>query len=197
MARSDDREGVILFDRRDLAACNNEAAECLANGENQAAAQLLWRALTGCQSLLAPDDPATLTVAGNLGVAWVKCRRYPEGLALLEANLANRARIFGEVEPRTLAARDALGVAYRLAGQLHNALAMAQEVTSQRIDILGPAHRDTLTSRMNLSLAMAASGDIESAAAEITAAISDSEESLGPTHPHTAALLDCAVTIAR
>jgi hypothetical protein len=188
---------VAFLEVHDLAGCNNDAAASFRSGDHVRATQLFAQTFKGCCAILGMDHPATLTVAGNLGVALIKGSRYGEGLELIIANLADRVRVLGDEDSRTLAARDALAVAYRRAGQINDAVTLSRTVTLQRSQILGPTHPDTLTSRMGLALAAAAAGDAEAAAMEMTAVINDAEQAHGIRHPRTVALLECAVNIAR
>jgi tetratricopeptide (TPR) repeat protein len=178
----------------DLADRNARAAALFTSGNAKEAADLFEDTLRGCRALLGRDHYATLTVAGNLGVARVAAGRRREGIQLIAENVADRSRVLGEEDPRTLTALDALAVAYRLQGDVDDAVQLSGEVTAQRMRELGPAHPDTLTSRMGLARSQAAAGDLESAAALLSAAIHDAE-SLPPGHPHRTALVECAEAI--
>ena len=62
-------------------------------------------ALARCRASLGGDHPATLIVAGNLGVAQVAAGQRRKGLKLVIDNLADRVRVFGDDHPDTLTAR--------------------------------------------------------------------------------------------
>ena len=181
-----------MFDTvNDLAALHASAAELCGRGRYREAIPLFELVLSGCRERVSADHPNLLTVAGNLGVAYTAVGRRRAGLALLVANVADRARTYGETATATMTARDALAVAYRLAGDVKNAVAVSSQVAAQRRRVLGAAHPHTLTSRMGLVAALDASGDRSAALATLTAAIGDAQQSLGDRHPHTRALLKC------
>lgn len=174
----------------DLADRHGRAVTAYQSGDLKGAVAVFEEVLAGCRSHLGAEHVATLTVAGNLGVALVAAGRRREGITVLATNVADRARVCGEDDPRTLVARDALAVGRRLAGQVDEAVALSGQVTEQRRRILGPTHLDTLTSRMGLALAQAAAGDVGAAVTVLTAAISESEQAHGSRHPHTTALIE-------
>jgi hypothetical protein len=175
----------------ELAARTAEAASLCSVGRYQDAIVPYEEALAACEATFGTDHLATLTVAGNLGVAYVAGGRQRQGIRLLAFNLADRERILGYEDLRTLTARDALAVAHRLAGNVDDALALSTQVTAQRRRRLGPTHPATLTSRMGLALAMEAAADVERAVTLLTAAINDARQAYGPKHLHTTALLEC------
>jgi HPt (histidine-containing phosphotransfer) domain-containing protein len=131
-----DRGGV-----HDLALRNARAAALFSAGNAKEAAELFEDTLRGCQALLGRDHHATLTVAGNLGVARLSAGKRREGMHLIIENVADRARVLGDEDPRTLTARDALAVAYRLAGDVDDAVELSGQVAAQRRRVLGPATR--------------------------------------------------------
>lgn len=178
-SKAESRTAADVARLRPLAELNARAAAHLADDQPDPAVPLLEEAVAGCRERLGHAHPDTLTVAGNLGVAYVRAGRWSDGLDLLAANRVARTRVFGEDDPRTLTASDALATAYRLAGRTDDALDLAGTVTAERRRTLGPAHPDTLTSRMGMALARAATGDVESAATLLRAALNDAEHSLG------------------
>ncbi len=105
----------------DLAARNARAAALFASGNAKEAADLFEDTLRGCRALLGRDHHATLTVAGNLGVARVSAGRRREGIQLIADNVADRARVFGEEDPRTLTALDALAATALLSAAMQDA----------------------------------------------------------------------------
>lgn len=64
-----------------LADCNNEAADDLAKCRYPRAIVLFSQASTSCHEALGSDHAATLTVAGNLGVALVKSGHHSDGIS--------------------------------------------------------------------------------------------------------------------
>jgi tetratricopeptide (TPR) repeat protein len=153
-------------------------------GRAEEAVPLLEDALAGCLSGMGEDDPATLTVAGNLGAVCFSAGAWQQGLDLLAASVADRTRTFGPSDPRTLTAVDALATAYRLVGRIDEAVALSEGVAAERT----PAPPDTLTSRLGAALARAAFGDIETALALLAAALGDAEQAHGSRHEHAIAL---------
>jgi Tfp pilus assembly protein PilF len=175
----------------EAAARNDHGAALFAEGRYREAAQMFEDALAGCRALLGPEHPATLTVAGNLGVAQVAAGQRRRGLKLVSDNLADRVRVLGDDHPDTLTARDALAAVHRAAGNVDDAIAMSGKVALQRARHLGPTHPDTLTSRMGLALAHMAAGDVSSAHRLLAAALADAEEAYGARHHITQTLLEC------
>lgn len=175
----------------EAAARNDRGAALFAEGRYREAVPQFEEALAGCRALLGPDHPATLIVAGNLGVAQVAAGQRRKGLKLVADNLADRVRVLGDDHPDTLTARDALAAVHRTAGNVDDAIALSGQVALQRARNLGPAHPDTLTSRMGLSLAHLAAGDVSSAHRLLAAALADAEEAYGARHHLTLTLLEC------
>jgi tetratricopeptide (TPR) repeat protein len=176
---------------RESAARNSAAVDLFEAGRYEEAVPLFDQALTSCRSTLGGEHPDTLTVAGNLGVAYVAAGNRRKGLKLLTSTVAARSRVLGDDHPATLTARDALAAAHRIAGGADTAVALAKQVVLQRSRTLGPAHVDTLSSRMGLALALAAVGDVTSAHRMLTHTVNAAEETFGPDHPHTLALVEC------
>jgi tetratricopeptide (TPR) repeat protein len=175
----------------DSVAHNDEGAALFAAGRFREAVPEFEQALAGCRSLLGPEHPGTLTVAGNLGVAQVAAGQRRKGLKIVVDNLADRVRVLGDDHPDTLTARDALAAVHRTSGNVDDAVAMSGKVALQRARRLGPTHPDTLTSRMGLALAHAAAGDVSSAHRLLAAALSDAQEAYGARHSYTLLLLEC------
>ena len=188
--RSTGANGVAT-DIHGLAAEHEDALALWSADRHKEATTAFTQAYNGCRTVLGPQHDATLMVAGNLAVALVLIGRRREGLVLLEQNIVDRVRYWGEDDPRTLTARDAYAVALRLAGRADDAAEMSEEVIDQRTQVLGPTHPDTMTSRMGLVQARAAAGDIGSASALLAGALADAERALGSRHRNTQALLEC------
>ena len=200
-----DTVGATLAGMRDsnintvdnLAAANERAVNYLHSGDYRRASVLFEKTLHGCREQLGAEHLATLTVAGNWGIALVEAEHFDEGIDVLERNLADRTRVLGENDRKTLNALDALAVSYRRARRLAKAIELAQTAAVRRAEQFGQADPDTLTSRLGLALSLAEADDGARAAAEITAALEDAHDTLGPEHPHTVALLNDAITLAR
>jgi hypothetical protein len=170
---------------------NAAAVDLFEAGHCEEAVPLFEEALALCRSTLGGEHPDTLTVAGNLGVAYVAAGNRRKGLKLITSNVAARTRVLGDDHPATLTARDALGAAHRMVGDADTAVVLAKQVVLQRSRTLGPTHVDTLTSRMGLALALAAVGDVTSAHRMLGSTLNSAEETLGPDHPYTLALVEC------
>ena len=177
---------------REAAARNTAAAELFEAGRYDEAVPLFEQAFAGCRSTFGGDHPDTMTVAGNLGVAYMAAGNRRRGLKLIIDNVEARTRVLGDSHPRTLIARNALAAAHRIAGNADKAVALAKQVVIQRSRLLGSTHTDTLSSRMGLALALAAAGEVSSAHRMLASTVNDAEEILGPEHPHTLVLLECA-----
>jgi hypothetical protein len=194
--RDDDSGGVELSAIaqarvRESAARNTTASDLFEAGRIDEAVPLFEQALASCRSTLGGEHPDTLTVAGNLGVAYVAAGNRRKGIKLITTNLAARVRVLGDTHPATMTARNALAAAHRISGNADTAVSLAKQVVVQRTRALGPLHLDTLTSRMGLALALAAAGDVTSAQRLLASTMNDAEETLGPEHEHTVALIEC------
>jgi hypothetical protein len=176
---------------RESAQRNASAADLFDEGRFDEAVLLFEQALTSCRSTLGGEHPDTLTVAGNLGVAYVAAGNRRKGLKLITSNLAARVRVLGDTHPATMTARNALAAAHRVTGDADTAVSLAKQVVLQRTRALGPTHIDTLSSRMGLALALAAAGDLTSAHRLLASTMSDAEETLGAEHAHTVAFVEC------
>lgn len=187
----DPRNAIAQARVRESATRNNTAAELFDAGRYDEAVPLFEQAFASCRSTLGADHPDTLTVGGNLAVAYLSAGNRRKGIKLIAGNLAARERVFGDDHPETLTARNALAVAHRINGDADAAVQLAKQVAVQRSRTLGPAHVDTLTSRMGLALAMAAAGHLTTAHGLVASTMSDAESTLGAEHEHTLALLEC------
>jgi hypothetical protein len=183
--------GIAQARVRESATRNTTAAELFETGRYDEAVPLFEQALASCRSTLGGEHPDTLTVAGNLGVAYICAGQRRKGMKLISANVTARERVLGETHPDTLTARNALAAAHRINGDADAAVSLAKQVVLQRSRTLGPTHVDTLSSRMGLALALAAVGDVMSAHRLLASTMNDAEETLGPEHEHTLALVEC------
>ncbi|MER7368074.1 tetratricopeptide repeat protein [Nonomuraea wenchangensis] len=114
----------------------------------------------------------------------------PRAVQLLEATLADCARVLGPDHPHTLACRTSLAHAYREAGDLGRAIPLYEATLADCERVLGADHRDTLLSRNNLSGAYHAAGDWRRALALLEATLPDLERVLGLNHPEVLAARD-------
>ena len=179
---------------RESAMRNASAARMFEEGRYDEALPLFEQALASCRSTLGNDHPDTMTVAGNLAVAYLAAGQRRKGIKYIGNNVSARARVLGDEHPMTLTARNALAAAHRLAGDADDAVALAKRVVMQRTRTLGSAHADTLSSRMELSLSLAAAGDLSSAYRILASTMNDAEENLGAQHAHTETLLRCGLS---
>jgi hypothetical protein len=170
-------------ERRRLAELNDLAAYHCATGQLRDAAPLLQRVVAGCQEHLGRDDPDTVIGHGNLAVVLLQLDRRGAALPLIEANVQERRRVFGDLHPATLHARDALAVAYEWTGRAAEAAELFGAVARDREDVLGRAHPDTLLSRLGHARAGAAAGDTGRAAGLLDAMVEEAEQALGSAHP--------------
>ena len=191
VADSAELSGIAHARVRESATRNAMAAELFEVGRYDEAVSLFEQALASCRSTLGGEHPDTLTVAGNLGVAYVCGGQRRKGMKLINSNVAARSRVLGDTHPDTLTARNALAAAHRINGDADTAVSLAKQVVLQRSRTLGSHHVDTLTSRMGLALALAAAGDVASAHRILASMMNDAEETLGTDHEFTVALVEC------
>ena len=184
-------DAITMARLREAAARNAAAVDLFEAGRHDEAVPLFEQSLASCRSTLGREHPDTLTVAGNLAVAYVAAGNRRKGLKLIAGNVDARCAALGDSHPATLTARNALAVAYRVTGDADAALRLAKQVVVQRSRTLGPTHVDTLTSRLGLALALAAVGQRTSAHRLLGSTIADAEAALGYEHEHVAALVAC------
>ena len=125
---------------RESATRNTAAAELFDAGRYEEAVALFAQALASCRSTLGGEHPDTLTVAGNLGVAYVQAGQRRKGTKLITSNVAARARVLGDSHPDTLTARNALAAA----GDVMSAHRLLASTMNDAESTLGPDHEHTV-----------------------------------------------------
>ncbi|EMD25194.1 tetratricopeptide repeat protein [Amycolatopsis azurea] len=174
----DDNGDIVLVLSRLGEFLGNQGAVTTARG-------YLDRCLTGCERVLGPEHPGTLTARNNLAGAYESEGNLGQAIRLYEATLADRERVLGPDDAETLVSRSNLAHAYRTAGNLRHAIPLHEATLADRERVLGPDHPDTLTSGNNLAGAYASAGDLGRAIPLYKAILAGRERVLGVDHPGT------------
>src|SRR5689334_20248450 len=102
--------GVSPEDRRAIAGLSSRHAAAMEHylaGRVETALPLLEQIVFGCRAVLGERHPHTLTVEGNLAVAYVRAGQA-DGPVAVEEVWATREHEFGPDDPRTLTALECL-----------------------------------------------------------------------------------------
>ncbi|MET9864972.1 tetratricopeptide repeat protein [Streptomyces sp. NPDC006386] len=106
-------------------------------------------------------------------------------IPLMEATLAQREQILGDIHPQTLTTRNNLAYAYQSAGDMRRAIPLYEATLAQYEQVLGDTHPSTLTTRNNLAGAYQSAGDVGRPIPLLEATLAQCEQVLGDTHPET------------
>lgn len=137
------------------------------------------------ERLLGPKHPDTLSVRGNLAVAYGETGHLNESITLLEAVVANRERLHDSDGSDSLVLRANLAASYREVGRAADALELLEQVVAERDRLHGPEHPHTVLARGNLAAAYRETGRAEEAIAIEEQVTADFERLLGPEDPFT------------
>ena len=118
------RRGVDERAAAGLALRHDDALALLREGQPELAVPQLEQILIGCRTVFGLREGPTLTVEGNLAVAYLCAERLDEGHALLLDAYKTRQRVLGEYDAATLTAADCLATAHRLLGRHAEAVAL-------------------------------------------------------------------------
>ena len=127
--------------RRALAIRHDDAVAHLRKGHPELAVPQLEQILIGCRTVFGMRHGPTLTVEGNLAVAYLCAERLDEGHALLVEVYKTRQRVLGPHDLATLTAGDCLATAHRLLGRNAEAVALGKRVVAARTAGAGPRAR--------------------------------------------------------
>src|SRR5512133_721485 len=105
------RRGVDEKAAAGLALRHDDALALLREGQPELAVPQLEQILIGCRTVFGLRQGPTLTVEGNLAVAYLCAERLDEGHALLLDAYRTRQRVLGEYDAATLTAADCLATA--------------------------------------------------------------------------------------
>ncbi|HEX6343083.1 FxSxx-COOH system tetratricopeptide repeat protein [Umezawaea sp.] len=150
------------------------------------AAITYWHNLYGhINSQLGPDHPDTLITRSKLAYWRGAAGDQAGAVAVLEALLADRLRVFGPDHPDTLITRGKLAYWRGAAGDPGSAVAGFEALLTDHLRVMGPDHPDTLDTRSKLASWRGSAGDQAGAVAGFEALLADRLRVFGPDHPDT------------
>ena len=120
-----------------------------------------------------------------LAIAYLRVRRYDQGLELSEQTLALQRSQLGPRHPETLRSMNNLAASYLAVGRYAAALKLFNEALVGQREKLGTEHPDTLMTLRNLALTYKKCGRHEEAESAYAEAFVHYCRSLGPEHDVT------------
>ena len=177
----------------DLTSVQREVAWLLTNagmylhvrGEPRQAEVLLEKAYRFHLEIFGIDDPATLSAAGNLGVARRSLGLYEAARELDEETLARSRAMLGTDHPDTMRAAHNLAMDLRAMGDHERARDLDAQTLSARQMILGEDHPETLNSASALATDLRNLNNFESARRLDTDTLARTRRVAGDDHPAT------------
>jgi tetratricopeptide (TPR) repeat protein len=154
-------------------------------GDAAGALPLLRRAFDGCERVLGPEHPDTLTGVSNLAGCLEELGGAARALPLHRRALDGCERVLGPEHPDTLNNVHNLASCLQALGDAAGALPLCRRALDGRERLLGPKHRHTLSSVSNLASCVQARGDAAEALPLHVRALDGRECVLGPEHPDT------------
>ncbi|MEW2430793.1 FxSxx-COOH system tetratricopeptide repeat protein [Micromonospora sp. NPDC047644] len=141
--------------------------------------------LARLRRLLGPDDPETLSSAGNCAMAMADLGRYEDARQLNRDTLDRLRRIFGADDPRTLLSANNLANRMSELGEHEAARALHRQILHRREVVLGHDHPDTLMTTAQLALDLANLGELDEATTSGRRSFAELSRRLGPDHRST------------
>ena len=129
------------------------------------------------------DHPATLTARGILAESQLDEGLFEEALEILEALLADRVRVLGELHPAVLGTHRMIASTLVSLGDAPRAVGHLEVVVRTLSATLGPRSIDTLQARLAHLDVLVVMGVHERVEIELTALLEDAEAVLEPLHP--------------
>jgi tetratricopeptide (TPR) repeat protein len=139
--------------------------------------------ITDCERIAGADDPATLTMRGNLASYYQAVGRLSEAVLLFERTVADRERVLGADHPSILPSRINLAGAYQAAGRLDEAIPLFERALADEERVFGAHHPNTSLVRNNLAVAYQKVGRLSEAIPLFERALADEERVFGADHP--------------
>jgi serine/threonine-protein kinase len=154
-------------------------------GRMEEGEEILRLALRNAESSLGADDPVTLHIRSDLGLARLWRYDLEEAEALQEATLAGRRRVLGAEHPDTLASMNNLASVHLTAGRLEQAGTLLREAVGIGTRVRGRDHPATLDALTNLATTVGRQGRDDEALALYREVIELRRRVLGPDHTRT------------
>jgi len=178
----DDRERVLGPEDSDvLTSWFNLVAT--AAGSGQVEIEQLCGYVDAMRDRLGDDHPTTLTARGVLAESQLDEGLFEEGLEALEALLADRVRVLGELHPAVLVTHRMIASALVSMGDAGRAAPHLEVVVRTLGATLGRRSIDALQARLAHLDVLVVIGADERVEAELTALLEDAEAVLEPWHP--------------
>jgi eukaryotic-like serine/threonine-protein kinase len=159
-------------------------------GAYDRALDFLTRAIDISRELNGADNPETLAIANDLGLAFLAAGKLPQATALFEHALDVQVKTLGEDHPDTLKTLINLAWANLDAGKFPASIELYKRVLASQMKKLGPDHADTLNTMHYLAGAYLYSGKLAEAIALYESASVGRTKTLGANHPETIATLN-------
>ena len=175
----------LLFEREQVRSYLNRAFEYADDLGLVYEAVELEVAVAVVEDVLGPDHPGTLTVRGNLAIAYESVGRFGEAIDAWEELLLDCQRVLGADHPDTLGVRNNLALAYLSVGRFGEAIELFEQVLAERKRLLGADHPDTLGVRNNLAIAYKYVGRFGEAIELFEQVLAERKRLLGADHPDT------------
>lgn len=137
------------------------------------------------QRLLGPDDPETLSSAGNCARAMADLGRYQDARQLNHDTLTRLRRVFGDDDPKTLLSANNLANRMSELGEHEAAASLHRQILDRREVVLGHDHPDTLITKVQLALDLANLGEMDEARTSGRLSLAELRRRLGPDHRST------------
>jgi hypothetical protein len=164
-----------------------------ARGDSHASRAVAEQLLDRWRSVLGPDHPDTLTVAGTLILALISVGEVESACALGEDTLQRCRRVLGPDHASTLWTAVAVLQALFSVNDVEPARALGQDTLERCRRMLGPDHATTLLAAATLTLSLAGLAEAELARALGEDTLERCRRVLGPDHATT---LSAAVALA-
>ncbi|KAJ7244001.1 hypothetical protein C8J57DRAFT_1725803 [Mycena rebaudengoi] len=165
------------------------------SGNFQRAQELCADLLEKAKSSLGAEHPDTLTIIGQLAVAYRDLGKFSEAETLQVAVLEKRKQTSGSEHPDTLTTMGNLASTYRGLGKFSEAEALQVAVLEKRKQTSGSEHPDTLKAMNYLALTYQDLGKFSEAEALQVAVVEKRKQTSGCEHPDTlTAMNNLAIT---
>ena len=159
-------------------------------GRLEESEQILQQTYDDCVKTLGQGDELTITVADELGIAWLELGREKEAVELFDRNFEIANKSLGPTHRLTLEGLHNLAARYQSIQKPELAIPIYQRALDLRTKHLGELAQGTLISRVNLGGAMRDAHQTQAALELLTEALPLCRENLGDDHSTTLVCLN-------
>eukprot|EP00535_Pseudo-nitzschia_heimii_P007268 CAMPEP_0197177752 /NCGR_PEP_ID=MMETSP1423-20130617/3250_1 /TAXON_ID=476441 /ORGANISM="Pseudo-nitzschia heimii, Strain UNC1101" /LENGTH=870 /DNA_ID=CAMNT_0042627357 /DNA_START=226 /DNA_END=2838 /DNA_ORIENTATION=- len=156
-------EGAFLEAEHNLRAIHDMAAEHLAHGEYEEAADVFEEILRGQQERYGQDHYRVGTALHNLGIVYLKKGDYRNAIEICQRAVDVRKDSLVPNHPDVAVSLSQLGVAHLESKNYHEALAAFRDALNIRRNFLGPRHMKCAKILNNIGCALYSVEDLASA----------------------------------